>query len=56
MKPRKPLDATKVEAEIKKDFYTCQPAPSDTTYGPEQQPGCPVIGLVAKKLPTEAEE
>ncbi|CAB4188126.1 hypothetical protein UFOVP1165_19 [uncultured Caudovirales phage] len=53
MKPRKRIDAEKVESEIKKDYYTCQPAPSELTYGPEQREGCPMQGLRAISLPVE---
>lgn len=57
MKKRKPIDAAKMESEIKKDYYVCCPAPSEIMYGPEGQAGlgCPALGLVAKKLSSGAE-
>lgn len=50
---RRPIDAAKNEKEIKRDFYTPQPPPSEIMYSPDGNRGVPVIGLRAVRLPSE---
>lgn len=55
MKPRKKLNAAKIEAEIKKDFYTSAPPPSDIMNEPTGELGIQVRGLRARRIGADDE-
>lgn len=56
MKPRKKVNAAKIEAEIKKDFYTSIPPPSDIMNEPTGELGKSVQGLRARRIGADDEQ